>query len=394
MNSYRKNFNIPRGRNFNYGNARNEMMSRINSSYYQNHDMNNVYPNSQIDQNLLYGNNYQPQQNYIDNSFDSQTYQNQTQQYQDPLNTNQYPQNLNTRGDLNRIDNMHVNSSLAGNQIYNMPQQQQSFQQNDKGMWNNMSSINNQNHNIITDQQNNQYQNIPNSTSQPIPQNNQYLNQRQIYSPEPNVNQQPNNNSPFLQDIENPEINNIKTPKDIKRGRSFGRTLLVIFIMVAIIFTLSWALREFVFQAYEIPSGSMEQTIKTGDMVFAEKVSKNFSKPKAGQIVTFQDPNNDGRILIKRILATEGQTVDIKNNKLYIDDEEINEPYVNKLPTSKLTSSKIQYPYVVPEGEVWVMGDNRTNSQDSRYFGSIPESTIIGHGVAVYWPLSDMRLLD
>lgn len=157
-----------------------------------------------------------------------------------------------------------------------------------------------------------------------------------------------NPQSPFL------EPGNTSDSKKYKqrKKKSFTKTLVIILIMVAIIFGLSWALREYVFQAYEIPSGSMEDTIKTGDMVFAEKVSKNFESPKAGQIVTFDDPKNEGRILIKRIIATGGQTVDIRNNKLYIDDEEANEPYTNKLPTTKLSSSKIQYPYVVPDGEV------------------------------------------
>lgn len=134
-----------------------------------------------------------------------------------------------------------------------------------------------------------------------------------------------------------------------KKRKSAGKTILMLVLMLAIIFGLSWALREFVFQAYEIPSGSMEKTIMTGDMVFAEKVSVRFSTPKAGDIITFKDPQNDGRILIKRVIATAGQTIDIKDNKLYIDNIEQDEPYVNNLPTSKLSRSSVTYPYTVPE---------------------------------------------
>lgn len=169
-----------------------------------------------------------------------------------------------------------------------------------------------------------------------------------------------------------------------KKRKSAGKTVVILFVMIALIFGLSWALREFVFQAYEIPSGSMEKTIMTGDMVFAEKVTYKVSKPKAGDIATFDDPLNPGRILIKRIIATEGQTIDIKNNKLFIDNVEQKEDYVNGLPTSALRSPTVSYPYTVPEGCIWVMGDNRTNSQDSRYFGAIPVDSVIGKALVVY----------
>lgn len=179
-----------------------------------------------------------------------------------------------------------------------------------------------------------------------------------------------------------------------KSKRSAGKTLIILLIMIAFIFAFSWLLREFVLQSYQISSGSMEKTLMTWDMVFAEKISPKMGKPKAGTIVTFDDPLISGRVLIKRVIATEGQVIDIKNNKLYIDGEEQDENYVNDLPTTKLSSSKINFPYTVPEHCVWVMGDNRTNSQDSRYFGAISEDSIIGRGMFVYWPLSNFKVLE
>ena len=86
------------------------------------------------------------------------------------------------------------------------------------------------------------------------------------------------------------------------------RTFLGLLVMVAFVLGLSWLLRTFLLQAYEIPSGSMEETIMTGDMVFAEKVSYRFRDPEPGDIVTFQDPEIPGRILIKRCIAVGGQT--------------------------------------------------------------------------------------
>ncbi len=89
------------------------------------------------------------------------------------------------------------------------------------------------------------------------------------------------------------------------------RSFVSLLIMIAFVLGLSWALRTCVPTAYEIPSGSMEETIMTGDMVFAEKVSYYFRDPQPGDIVTFADPEIPGRTLIKRCIATAGQTIDI-----------------------------------------------------------------------------------
>lgn len=173
------------------------------------------------------------------------------------------------------------------------------------------------------------------------------------------------------------------------------RSLLSIIVMIAFVLGLSWALRTFVFTAYEIPSGSMEETIMTGDMVFAEKVSYYFRDPAPGDIVTFTDPEIPGRTLIKRCIATEGQTIDITGDGvLYIDGVAQSESYTHGKQTLPLSNSSITFPYTVPQGCIWVMGDNRTNSQDSRYFGAIPISSVTGRGAVVYWPISDIGLLQ
>ena len=172
-------------------------------------------------------------------------------------------------------------------------------------------------------------------------------------------------------------------------------SLVKLVFVVALVFGLSWLLREFVFQAYEIPSGSMEETIMTGDMVFAEKVSYYFRDVQQGDIVTFTDPNNSERTLIKRVIAVGGQTVDINDEDglVYVDGVALDEDYTIGL-TYTLSNSDITYPYTVPEGYIWVMGDNRTNSQDSRYFGAVPVSSVEARAVLVYWPLTDFGLLE
>ena len=169
-------------------------------------------------------------------------------------------------------------------------------------------------------------------------------------------------------------------------------------LMIAGVLLMVFLLRTFIFVPYEIPSGSMEETIMTGDMVFSEKVSYYFRAPERGDIVTFDDPEVAGRTLIKRVIATEGETVDLIDGSVYVDGVALDEPYTLGKESSPLLRTAsgmlISYPYTVPEDEVWVMGDNRTASQDSRYFGSIPVTSITGRAAIIYWPISDFKALS
>lgn len=174
---------------------------------------------------------------------------------------------------------------------------------------------------------------------------------------------------------------------------SIFRRFLSFLIMVAVVVVGAWLLRSFVIEPFQIPSASMEDTIKTGDMVFAEKVSYHLSDPGQGDIVVFSDPQVPSRTLIKRVIATEGQTVDLRDGKVYVDGVALNEPYTDGLPSYPLNTVgtvNISYPYTIPKGDVWVMGDNRTNSSDSRYFGPIDKDTVFGKAFAIYWPVESL----
>jgi signal peptidase I len=177
----------------------------------------------------------------------------------------------------------------------------------------------------------------------------------------------------------------------------FFRTFISFIIMVAIVLVCAWLLRTYVISPYEIPSGSMETTIMTSDKVFSEKVSYYTRSVRPGDIVTFGDPEVIGRTLIKRCIATGGQTVDLVNGTVYVDGVAKTEPYTNGQPSYPLTTAagvSISYPYTVPDGYLWVMGDNRTDSADSRYFGAIPASSVTGRACFVYWPLNRMQVLE
>ncbi|MEG0071962.1 MAG: signal peptidase I [Raoultibacter sp.] len=168
-------------------------------------------------------------------------------------------------------------------------------------------------------------------------------------------------------------------------------------VKVALMLVCIWALREFVVTPYQIPSGSMETTIMTGDKVFSEKVSYYIHPVQPGDIITFPSTEIAGQVLIKRCIAVGGQTVDLVDGNVVVDGVVLQEPYTNGLPSTPLTPAadvSLSYPYTIPEGELWVMGDNRTNSADSRYFGSIDASSVLGRGALIYWPFNRFGLLQ
>ncbi len=177
----------------------------------------------------------------------------------------------------------------------------------------------------------------------------------------------------------------------------FLHNVLSFIVMLAIVLAASWALRTFVISPYEIPSGSMETTIMTNDKVFSEKITYYSRSVEAGDIVTFTDPEQSDRTLIKRCIATAGQTVDLRDGRVYVDGVELEESYVNGQSTYPLQTAagvSISYPYTIPEGCIWVMGDNRGNSADSRYFGAVDASSVTGKACCIYWPLNRIGGLE
>ena len=167
------------------------------------------------------------------------------------------------------------------------------------------------------------------------------------------------------------------------------RSILSFLLLVALVFGFVWAMKSFVYQPYSVPTGSMENTIMPGDMLFAEKLTFRHRAPEPGEIVTFLDPRTEEeRVLIKRVIAVGGQTIDLIKGDVYIDGVMIKEPYtLSPGNTFPLQRSTITYPYTIPEGYIWVMGDNRENSTDSRGFGPVPLDAVLERAVFIYWPV-------
>lgn len=167
---------------------------------------------------------------------------------------------------------------------------------------------------------------------------------------------------------------------------SFFRELPILLVSAVLI---AFVIKAWVVQPFWVPTGSMIPTIMPNDRILAEKLTYKFSHPKPGDIIVFQPTNGDKRDYVKRIIAVGGQTISIKDGLVYVDGKPFKEPYLSEDYYDSGSMKEIK----IPPGYVFVMGDNRPNSLDSRVFGPIPEDRIIGRAVFIYWPLNRVGLL-
>ncbi|HVV37675.1 MAG TPA: signal peptidase I [Acidimicrobiales bacterium] len=167
-------------------------------------------------------------------------------------------------------------------------------------------------------------------------------------------------------------------------GSNTRRQIIEWAVVIIAAFLAATLLRATVVQAFSIPSVSMERTLLVGDRVLVNKRNRS---AHVGDIVVFKRPPGEEaaaiKDLIKRVIATEGQTVSARDGQLLVNGVAIKEPYL--VPgTQTIMDGQV----TIPKGDVWVMGDNRSNSRDSRYFGPIKKSSIIGHAYFRVWPPS------
>jgi signal peptidase I len=155
--------------------------------------------------------------------------------------------------------------------------------------------------------------------------------------------------------------------------------LVILLVSFALVFGF---VRPFVMEAFWIPSGSMIPTLEIGDRVLVNKFIYRFTEPKRGDIIVFESVDNPDEDLIKRVVGLPGDTVAVRRGHLLLNGERQREPYVNK----KLPDRSFYAKTKVPKGHVFVMGDNRGNSADSRVFGPLPEKNIEGEAFLRFWP--------
>jgi len=179
-----------------------------------------------------------------------------------------------------------------------------------------------------------------------------------------------------------------QAPDMSERRPSALRQIVEFILTLAVAFLVAQAVRTWVIQPFVVPTGSMLPTIQLSDQVLANKFIYRFTAAHRGDIVVLDDPDGKVTTLIKRVIAVGGQTVDLQNGKVVVNGGALDEPDTHGLPSIPLQGSSITFPYKVPADSVWVMGDNRTDSQDSRWFGAVPMSSVHGRAFFIYWPWS------
>jgi signal peptidase I len=185
-------------------------------------------------------------------------------------------------------------------------------------------------------------------------------------------------------------------------------------IVLAVVLTI--VIRGLVVQAFRIPTGSMEDTLLVGDFLFVNKMvygseidiglgGERFfyyrfpaiREPRAGEVIVFRYPEDPSRDFIKRCVALAGQQVEIRDKVLYVDGKAREEPYVvhkdpRIIPRERAPRDNFG-PYVVPQGHLFMMGDNRDNSHDSRVWGALPRDLVKGKAMFIYWSWDPDRRL-
>ena len=178
-----------------------------------------------------------------------------------------------------------------------------------------------------------------------------------------------------------------------RRRRRWRRVLAEVTVTILVAVLLASLVRTFAFQTFWIPSSSMVPTLGVYDRILVQKAFFTWSDVREGDIVVFSQPPLDhcggaqGGDLVKRVIALPGQTIYSSGNDIYVDGRPLAEPYLPRDDPlgPPIPDASSQHPYRVPPGDFYVLGDNRAISCDSRYWGPITGSSIVGKVVLVWW---------
>ncbi|CAA9460161.1 MAG: Signal peptidase I [uncultured Rubrobacteraceae bacterium] len=169
-----------------------------------------------------------------------------------------------------------------------------------------------------------------------------------------------------------------------RKKKGSGPAEFVVTIIVAFVLVFG-VVQPFIVQAFRIPSASMVPTLEIKDRILANKFIYRFAEPERGDIVVFDSvENGDDDTLIKRVVGLEGDEIRVQGGLLFVNGEPQEEPYLNEEESFR----GYYGPATVPEDHVFVMGDNRGNSADSRVFGPVPLDNIKGEAFVRFWPIS------
>ncbi|MBR1419995.1 MAG: signal peptidase I [Selenomonadaceae bacterium] len=160
-------------------------------------------------------------------------------------------------------------------------------------------------------------------------------------------------------------------------------------ISIIVAIALAFLIRTFIVELYIVDGPSMRPTLENHERLVVNKFIYNFHEPERGDVLVFRYPRDPSRDFIKRVIALPGDTIEIKDGQVFVNDQLQNETYI-------LEKTRTEYPKAkIPEGTIFVMGDNRNNSEDSRFsdVGFVPFNLIKGKAILIFWPLDDFKSL-
>lgn len=192
-----------------------------------------------------------------------------------------------------------------------------------------------------------------------------------------------------------------------QKGSNIKATIREWLESILIAFVLAMIIRTFLVQAFKIPTGSMRMTLIEGDAILVNKFIYGakipftdirlpaLRQPARGDVIVFIFPQDTKKDFIKRIAALPGETVEIKNGEIFINDK----PVMDKKLNARYYYNRGDYgdlgkKIVVPEDQYFVLGDNSASSQDSRYWGFVPKKNLLGKAMVIYWPPNRIRLIE
>jgi signal peptidase I len=208
--------------------------------------------------------------------------------------------------------------------------------------------------------------------------------------------------------------------KDKSEPKSTGSSLLELVVIVAVALGLALGIQALLVKPYRIPSASMEPTLDIGQRVLVNRVGMHFGKPSVGEILVFHPPSGaesstgdqcgeqpkpgaacgkpTGKAasvnFIKRVVGTPGDTIAVHNGRVIRNGKPTKEPFISTTCSNDAGAGcNFRNPITVPPGHYFMMGDNRGESDDSRFWGPVPKSWIIGDAFATYWPVKRIGTL-
>lgn len=165
-------------------------------------------------------------------------------------------------------------------------------------------------------------------------------------------------------------------------------------VVIIVALVVAYVVRTFLLAHFVVDGTSMSTTLDTGDRVFVNKLSYVLHEPNRGDVVVLhQISGASERDLIKRVIALPGEEIEIRSCNVYIDGRLLEEPYLDTAATTAGNCGGDTATLTIPEGHVFVMGDNRSGSQDSRTLGPIPADELVGRAFVVFWPAASWQWL-